>query len=83
MAEAVPTWYQGWYRSHMAMTLRLDDDDDRALTELAEQLGLSKQQAVVRSIHEVRNRLAHRDRVRRAAAESLAEYDQTYEDLAK
>jgi predicted transcriptional regulator len=67
----------------MAMTLRLDDDDDRALTELAEQLGLSKQQAVVRSIHEARARLSHRDRVRRAAAESLTEYDQTYEDLAK
>jgi predicted transcriptional regulator len=66
----------------MAMTLRLDDDDDRALTELAEQLGLSKQQAVVRSIHEARARLSHRDRVRRAATESLSEYDRTYEDLA-
>jgi hypothetical protein len=65
------------------MTLRLDDDDDRALTELAEQLGLSKQQAVVRSIHEARARLAHRDRVRRAATASLEEYDHTYEDLAK
>ncbi len=65
------------------MSLRLDDDDDRALTELAEQLGVSKQQAVIRSIHEARARLVHRDRVRRAAGASLQEYDQTYQDLAK
>ena len=65
------------------MTLRLDDDDDRALTELAEQLGVSKQQAVIRSIHEARARVSHRERVRRAAAASLAEYDQTYQDLAR
>ena len=79
----MPDWYRIGIVTDVAMTLRLDDDDDRALTELAEQLGLSKQQAVVRSIHEARARLAHRDRVRRAAAASLEEYDQTYEDLAK
>lgn len=34
----------------MAMTLRLTEEQDRALTKIAEQLGCSKQQAAIRAI---------------------------------
>ena len=39
-----------WYHSGMAMTLRLTDEQDRMLTDLARAEGISKQDAVVRAI---------------------------------
>ena len=44
----------------MAMTLRLSEDEDKALEEIAEREGISKQEAVrraVRSYTDERNRL--------------------------
>ncbi len=44
----------------MAMTLRLSDDHDAKLTELARQQGISKQQAVLRLIDAATQRNARR-----------------------
>ncbi|MGL4743042.1 MAG: CopG family transcriptional regulator [Dermatophilaceae bacterium] len=52
----------------MAMTLRLTDDDDRALTQLADELGVSKQEATVRAIREAATRRVHEAKVRDASA---------------
>ena len=48
------------------MTLRLDEPDEQALQELADELGLSKHAAVLRAIHEAADR--HR---RRTAVEEI------------
>jgi predicted transcriptional regulator len=47
----------------MAMTLRLTDEQDRALELLARADGVSKQEAAVRAITEVASRRLHDDRV--------------------
>ncbi len=43
----------------MAMTLRLNDDQERMLTALAEAQGVSKQEATVRAIAEAADRRGH------------------------
>lgn len=48
----------------MAMTLRLTEEQDRMLQELADAQGVSKQEAAVRAIEEsARRRVELRDRV--------------------
>ncbi len=44
----------------MAMNLRLTPEQDATLTELARAEGVSKQEAVVRAIHEAASRRMHR-----------------------
>lgn len=46
------SWYHRWYHSVVAMTLRLDDDDEARLERLAARWGVSKQRAVARAIRE-------------------------------
>jgi hypothetical protein len=52
----------------MAMTLRLNDEQERALILLAEADGVSKQEATVRAITEAAARRVHDDRVRELSA---------------
>lgn len=47
----------------MAMTLRLTDDEHKALRERAEAEGMSMQEAVRRAVREYVARGQHRDRV--------------------
>lgn len=47
----------------MAMTLRTDDELERALTALAEQEGLSRQEIIRRAVLERYERSGHRARV--------------------
>ena len=61
----------------MAMTLRLTDEQDRALTALAEAQKISKQEAAIRAIEDAASRRAQtRDAVlRRIADEDAALLD--------
>jgi predicted transcriptional regulator len=47
----------------MALTLRTDDELDRALTALAESEGLSRQEIIRRAVLERYERAGHRTRV--------------------
>ena len=46
-----------WYQSGMAMTLRLTDDEDKALVLLASAWGCSKQEAARRAVVSAATRL--------------------------
>jgi hypothetical protein len=67
----------------MAMTLRLTDEQDRALAELAAAEGISKQDAVVRAILERSSRLAKDSEVRRLAREAIRDYGPVLDRLAQ
>ena len=65
------------------MTLRLTDEQDRALTELAAAEGISKQDAAVRAILERWSRLAKDSEVRRLAREAIRDYGPLLDRLAQ
>lgn len=67
----------------MAMTLRLNTDDERALTALAEAEGVSKQEATVRAIREAAARRGHEDRVRQLSASGRERYADLLERLGR
>lgn len=52
-----------WYRCHMALTLRTDEELERALSALAEREGLSRQEIIRRAVLERYERAGHRARV--------------------
>ena len=58
----------------MAMTLRLEPEDEKALTLLAEAEGVSKQEATVRAIREAAARHVREDKVRRLSAAARGRY---------
>ena len=58
----------------MAMTLRLEPEDERALTLLAEAEGVSKQEATVRAIREAAARHVREDKVSRLSAAARSRY---------
>jgi predicted transcriptional regulator len=53
----------GWYHARMALTLRTDDQLERALAALAESEGLSRQEIIRRAVLERYERSSHRARV--------------------
>jgi hypothetical protein len=61
-----------WYRSGMALTLRTDDELERALAALAEAGGLSRQEVIRRAVLDRYERAGHRARVD-ASADKLIE----------
>ena len=67
----------------MAMTLRLDDDQDRMLAQLAESEGISKQEAVIRAITERAARLAKDADVRQLARDAIRDYGPLLDRLAQ
>ena len=67
----------------MAMTLRTDSELERALTELAEAEGTSKQEAIRRAVIEKRDRVSHRTRVDAIARELIVEYAEALDRLGK
>lgn len=58
----------------MAMTLRLDQDDEATLTALAAAEGVSKHEAVVRAIRSAAARQVHEDRVKDLSATARERY---------
>jgi predicted transcriptional regulator len=67
----------------MAMTLRLTDEQDRALQLLAEADGVSKQEAAVRAITEAAARRLHDDRVRELSASARERYADLLDRLGR
>lgn len=67
----------------MAMNLRLTEDQDRALTTLAEAEGVSKQEAAVRAILDRAARIAREKEVRILARETIEEYRSLLDRLAQ
>lgn len=63
-----------WYHLVMAMTLRLDSDDETVLEDLAQAQGISKHEAVVRAIRDAATRRLHEDRVRDLSASARERY---------
>lgn len=66
----------------MAMTLRLSEDDDRALEALSAALGVSKQEATVRAIRAEAMRVADSREVRAHTAWVTENYADVLERLA-
>ncbi len=58
----------------MAMTLRLTDEQDRALETLARADGVSKQEAAARAITDAATRRAHESRVNEISAIARVRY---------
>jgi hypothetical protein len=67
----------------MAMTLRLTDEQDRALELLAQADGVSKQEAAVRAITETAARRVHDDRVRDLSAAARERYADLLDRLGR
>lgn len=58
----------------VAMTLRLEPEDEKALALLAEAEGVSKQEATVRAIRAAAARHVREDKVRRLSAAARERY---------
>jgi len=67
----------------MAMTLRLTDEQDRALELLAQADGVSKQEAAVRAITETAARRVQEDRVRELSAAARERYADLLDRLGR
>lgn len=67
----------------MAMTLRLTEDQDRALTALANAQQISKQEAAVRAIEEQAARLGVARDVKEWADHALVRYEALLDRLAQ
>ena len=69
--------------TRMAMTLRLTDDDERALALLAGAQGISKQEATVRAIRDAAAQRIHEDRVSELSTHARARYADLLERLGR
>lgn len=65
----------------MAMTVRTDDELERALTALAESEGLSRQEIVRRAVLERYERSGHRTRVQGSAERMLERWGDVLDRL--
>ena len=70
--------WQGWYHfgiiPPMAMTLRIDDELERALAALAEAEGISRQEIVRRAVLERHARSGHAARVQESSARLVEQW---------
>lgn len=67
----------------MAMTLRLTDDEQRALQERAEAEGISMQEAARRAVRDYVARGDHRDRVAAATRRVMTAHAEALERLGE
>jgi len=70
-----------WYHPVMALTLRTDDELERALDLLCEQEGLSRQELIRRAVLERAERAGHRERVDAAAERAVARWGEVLDRL--
>jgi predicted transcriptional regulator len=67
----------------MAMTLRLTDEQDRALTLLAKADGVSKQEAACRAIVEAAARRTHDEKIRELSRHGRTRYADLLDRLSR
>ncbi|WP_230671450.1 CopG family transcriptional regulator [Rathayibacter sp. Leaf248] len=67
----------------MAMTLRLTDEQERALAALADSQGISKQEATVRAILEAADRRVQRADVAELSSRGRERYAALHDRLAQ
>lgn len=67
----------------MAMTLRLNEEQERALAMLAEAQGVSKHEAILRAIGEAAARSVRDDRVRALSRDGRERYASLLDRLAQ
>ncbi|WP_370291560.1 CopG family transcriptional regulator [Nocardioides sp.] len=67
----------------MAMTLRLSEEQDRALEALAQADGVSKQEAAVRAITDAAARRLHEHRVQELSASARERYADLLDRLGR
>ncbi|MGO2027284.1 MAG: CopG family transcriptional regulator [Brevibacterium sp.] len=67
----------------MAMTLRLNKNDEELLTRLAEQDGVSRQALIINAIHEVAERRGHEAQVSDASKRARERYGDLLDRLGK
>ena len=72
-----------WYHHLVDMTLRLTEEDERILARLAEDDGISRQEATIRAIHEVAARRGHMKDVADASARARARYADVLDRLGR
>lgn len=65
------------------MTLRLSEDDEKVLAELAELDGISRQEATVRAIREAAARRGHESAVREASDWARDRYSEVLRRLGE
>lgn len=71
------------YHLVMAMTLRLTDDDEKILAELAREEGISRQEATVRAIREAAARRGHEKAVQDLSLRARTRYADLLDRLAQ
>lgn len=67
----------------MAMTLRLNDDDEALLATLAQAEGVSKHEATLRAIRSAAERRVHRERVSLASSQQRERYTDLLDSLGR
>lgn len=67
----------------MALTLRLTEQQDQALTELARRQGVSKNEAAARAIEGALERTAHEEHVQTLAQAAIKRYGTVLDRLAQ
>jgi predicted transcriptional regulator len=65
------------------MTLRIDDELELALSELAAAEGTSRQEVVKRAVIDRRDRMTHREKIERCTNEFMVEYADVLRRLAE
>ncbi|RYJ05742.1 MAG: ribbon-helix-helix protein, CopG family [Actinomycetales bacterium] len=67
----------------MAMTLRLTEEQDAALTRLAQAQGISKNEAAARAIEDQAKNISREEQVRRLTDEAAERYGPLLDRLAQ
>jgi predicted transcriptional regulator len=67
----------------MALTLRTDDEMERALTALSSAEGASRQEIIRRAVLERYERSAHHERVAEATVQMMERWSKVIDRLAK
>lgn len=72
-----------WCHGSMAMTLRLNKEDEQLLARLAEQDGVSRHALVINAIHEVAERRGHEAQVSAASKRARERYGDLLDRLGE
>lgn len=67
----------------MALTLRLNEEQNRRLTELARSQGVSKNEAALRAIDQAWEQTNHQEQVRALAERAITRYGPLLDRLAQ
>lgn len=76
-------WYHEWYLGDMAMTLRLDEQETRALRLRAEREGRSMQEVAREAIRDYVERTSKRELLDNVLDRELPRYAEALERLGK